>query len=67
MNFDLRLPIGILFSIYGVLLIGYGLISDKAIYHRSLDININLGWGAVLLVFGASMLFMALKGVKKDK
>jgi len=67
MNFDLRLPIGILFSIYGVLLIGYGLISDKAIYQRSLDININLGWGAVLLVFGASMLFMALKGVKKDK
>ena len=67
MNFDLRLPIGILFSIYGVLLIGYGLISDKAIYQRSLDININLGWGAVLLVFGASMLFMALKGVTKDK
>ena len=27
MNFDLRLPIGILFSFYGVILVGYGLIT----------------------------------------
>jgi hypothetical protein len=64
MNFDLRLPIGILFSIYGVLLIGYGLVSDKAIYERSLGININLGWGVVMLVFGGAMLAMAIAGGK---
>lgn len=60
MNFDLRLPIGILFTIYGVILIGYGFISDKAIYtEHSLGININLVWGAVLLAFGVLMLFLS--------
>lgn len=66
MNFDLRLPIGILFSIYGVLLLGFGLLGgDKTIYDRSLGININLGWGIVMLVFGVAMLFGALTGNKK--
>ena len=65
MNFDLRLPIGILFSIYGILLIGFGFVSDKGIYERSLGININLGWGAVMLVFGGIMLVMALRTGKK--
>jgi hypothetical protein len=32
------------------------LISDPAIYERSLGIHINLWWGVVLLVFGAVML-----------
>ena len=64
MNFDLRLPIGIMFSFYGVVLAGYGLFSnsDKAMYERSLDININLVWGVVMLVFGVFMLAMALLG-----
>jgi ABC-type Fe3+-siderophore transport system permease subunit len=56
MNFDLRLPIGIMFSFYGVLLVLYGLLGDQAQYARSLGININLIWGLVLLVFGALML-----------
>lgn len=59
MNFDLRLPIGIMFSFYGVLLVLYGLLSDKAQYARSLGININLIWGIVLLVFGVVMLVLA--------
>ena len=50
MNFDLRLPIGALFTLYGVLLTGYGLLGDKAQYARSLGLNVNLGWGVVLLV-----------------
>ena len=65
MNFDLRLPIGIMFSIFGLILTIFGAVSDKAIYERSLGININLGWGLVLLVFGVFMLFLALKGGKK--
>lgn len=67
MNFDLRLPIGIMFSFYGVVLAGYGLFSngDKAMYERSLGININLVWGLVMLAFGAAMLLLSLRGGKK--
>jgi len=67
MNFDLRLPIGIMFSTFGLILTIFGVISDKAIYEEhSLGININLIWGIVLLVFGLFMLFLALKGGKKS-
>jgi hypothetical protein len=60
MEFDLRAPIGLLFTILGALLGGYGLITlDSDIYARSLGTNINLGWGAVLLVFGLGMLWLA--------
>jgi hypothetical protein len=61
MRFDLRLPIGLMFSIVGVLLTGYGLVSDRAIYQRSLGVNVNLWWGLVLLVFGVVMLVFALR------
>ena len=66
MQFDLRLPIGILFTIYGVLLSVYGLVGNKEQYARSLGININFIWGLVLFVFGAVMLFLALRGKKKS-
>lgn len=66
MNFDLRLPIGIMFSLYGAMLVIYGLISDKAIYERSLGININLVWGGVMLAFGLVMFWLARCGAKKS-
>ncbi len=67
MNFDLRLPIGIMFSLFGAILTIFGLISDKKIYEEhSLGININLGWGLVMLVFGVFMLTLALRGRKKS-
>jgi hypothetical protein len=56
MGFDIRLPIGALFTFLGILLTSYGALSDRAMYARSLGININLAWGLVLLAFGASML-----------
>jgi hypothetical protein len=59
MNFDLRLPIGIMFSLFGAMLVIFGAFSNREIYEtHSLGININLLWGAVLLVFGAAMLFL---------
>ncbi|MGQ0702211.1 MAG: hypothetical protein ACT4PM_03645 [Gemmatimonadales bacterium] len=61
MQLDLRLPIGLLFSLYGVLLAGYGLLSGEAIYQPSLGINVNLWWGMVLLVFGLVMLGFAIR------
>jgi len=62
MNFDLRLPIGLMFTIVGILLTGYGLVSDEAIYARSLGVNVNLWWGLVLVVFGLVMLGLTMRG-----
>jgi hypothetical protein len=67
MNLDLRLPIGLMFSVFGVILTGYGLASDKTIYTRSLGINVNLWWGLVLLVFGLVMLGFALRARKASR
>ncbi|MBP7777149.1 MAG: hypothetical protein KA371_08485 [Acidobacteria bacterium] len=60
MTFDLRLPVGLLFTLLGLLLTGFGLVSPAEIYRRSLGINVNLIWGAVVLLFGAVMLVAAL-------
>jgi hypothetical protein len=58
MGLDIRLPIGLMFTVLGVLIGGYGLVSDRAIYAKSAGINVNLGWGCVLLVFGLLMLVL---------
>jgi len=59
MNFDLRLPIGIMFSLFGAMLVIFGAVSKQEIYdEHSLGININLAWGTVLLAFGILMLFL---------
>lgn len=65
MGLDIRLPIGLMFSVFGVTLAIFGFTSDKAIYAKSLGLNVNLGWGIILLVFGALMLFAGLRGNKK--
>ena len=61
MTLDLRLPIGLMFTVFGALLTGFGLISDGAIYAKSLGINVNLWWGLVLLAFGLVMLALAIR------
>jgi len=66
MGLDIRWPIGLMFSLIGLLLVGFGAAtnSDTALYARSLNINIDLKWGMVLLVFGALMLLGAVRGRK---
>ena len=61
MGLDIRWPIGLMFSLVGVLLVMYGFAtnSDAELYRRSLDINVNLRWGVVLVVFGGAMLTLA--------
>ena len=61
MSLDLRLPIGLMFSLFGLILTAYGLLSDRAIYARSLGVNVNLWWGLVLLAFGLAMLGLATR------
>jgi len=65
MQLDLRLPIGWMFTVIGLLLVGYGLLADRAIYARSLGVNVNLWWGLVLFVFGVIMLALARAGARK--
>ena len=65
MNLDIRLPIGMLFATLGTLLGLYGLWGDKAIYARSLGININLWWGLAMLAFGMVMSWMGLGRMKR--
>ena len=68
MDLDVRLPIGLMFSTFGVLLTGFGLFSDHHIYEaHSLGINVNLGWGVVLLAFGATMLGFALRARRRAR
>jgi len=59
MGLDLRLPIGLMFTIMGALLVGYGALGSRAIYARSLGINVNLWWGLALLGFGVVMMGLA--------
>lgn len=63
MGLDIRLLIGALFTILGVLLAGYGLWSNAVIYQRSMGINVNLLWGLVLLVFGLAMSLLGRRGL----
>jgi hypothetical protein len=58
MGLDIRQPIGLLFSIFGIVLLAFGVFSNPAIYARSLGINVNLWWGLVMLAFGAVMLWL---------
>jgi hypothetical protein len=69
MGLDIRWPIGLMFSLLGVMLVIYGFItgSGSEIYKRSLDINVNLYWGLLLLVFGATMLAMAWRGSQQPQ
>jgi multisubunit Na+/H+ antiporter MnhG subunit len=67
MGLDIRIPIGSLFVILGALLAGYGLVSDPAIYRRSLGIDINLWWGAALLIFGFAMLALAWRAAARAR
>jgi membrane-bound ClpP family serine protease len=58
---DIRLPIGGLFTLLGLILVVYGAATanDAAHYTRSLSFNINLWWGLVMLAFGLGLLLSA--------
>lgn len=59
MRLDLRLPMGMMFTLTGAILTVFGIKTngDAALYAKSLGINANLWWGLVLLVFGLIMVF----------
>jgi len=66
MGIDIKLPIGLMFFILGLLLTFYGFVTsgDAILYSRSLGININLWSGIGMLVFGLIMLYLAWRDRK---
>ena len=68
MGLDIRLPIGGMFFIVGLLLTIYGLATagDQA-YEKSLYINVNLWWGLALLLFGVLFLAFGIRGAAKTR
>jgi len=68
MSLDLRIPLGLMFLIVGVLLSVYGLVTrGSEIYQRSAGMDINLIWGLVMLVFGLTMFLMGRYSDKHPK
>ena len=66
MGLDIRWPIGLMFTLIGVMLTFNGM-RDHSDHAVSLGININLGWGVVLVVFGVLMLLGAMRGKGKKE
>jgi hypothetical protein len=61
MHLDVRVPLGLLFLVLGLILTGFGLMSDSAIYAKSLGQNINVFWGVIFVLFGAVVLVISRK------
>ncbi len=55
MRLDIKLPIGLFFSIIGFILILSGILDKQKIVSQ-LGYNFNLWWGIIILVFGIIML-----------
>jgi hypothetical protein len=67
MELDIRIPIGVMFSLLGLILTLLGVFTagDGDLYLRSLSVNVNLWTGLLMLVFGGLMLFFGLKARSK--
>ena len=67
MGVDIKLPIGLMFTLLGVILTIHGSITsaNTELYIRSLNININLWAGLFMLVFGILMLSFSKKPKKR--
>jgi cytochrome c biogenesis protein CcdA len=63
---DIRIPIGTMFTILGILITGFGVftMSNSQMYEKSLGINVNIIMGILMLVFGLVMLFLSRKKKK---
>ena len=69
MGLDIRIPIGLMFSIFGVIITIYGIFTqgNAELYNRSLHININFWMGVTMLVFGLFMLLLVKLAKKTEE
>ena len=64
MKMDLRIPMGMLFTLMGTILAAFGLSTRNQpdVYVKSLGVNLNMWWGVVLLTFGIAVLALGRRG-----
>lgn len=65
MTLDIRLPMGLLFTLIGALLLLYGI--TRAAVSTTVGLNVNAAWGTLLMVFGISMLLLARRAAQAHR
>ena len=67
MNVDVRIPMGMMFTLMGAVLMAFGLSTkgNPEVYARSLGMNVNVWCGVALLVFGLLMVTFGRRGQAK--
>jgi cytochrome c biogenesis protein CcdA len=67
MSLDLRIPMGLMFTLVGIILTAFGIAtnSNTELYARCLGVNVNLWWGIVLLIFGQTMFQLGRRSQKR--
>jgi hypothetical protein len=67
MGLDIRIPLGLIFLALGGIMTVYGLFTrHSAIYQMSENINLNLIWGSLMLLFGAVIYFVGKRSASKS-
>jgi len=68
MKLDIRMPMGLMFVIVGLILVFYGAMTSNnaELYKPSLGTNINLLWGLVLFFIGAFMVILARRAMRGE-
>lgn len=66
MGLDVRVPIGMLFTLLGLLITGYGVVTWGQSGMTPEGVPIDVVWGVVLLVFGLLMFGLAERSRRKN-
>jgi len=67
MGLDIRIPLGLIFIFTGGVMTIFGLFTqNSAIYDKSMGVNLNMGWGGIMLIFGAVMFFFGRRQKWQD-
>ncbi len=68
MGLDIRIPLGLIFLIIGGIMSLFGLFTrgNRALYDRSLGMDVNLTWGLIMFVFGLVMFLVGRRQKWQD-
>jgi hypothetical protein len=68
MGLDIRIPLGLIFLIIGGIMAIFGIVThgNAGLYEKSLGIDLNLAWGALMFVFGLIMFLVGRRQKWQD-